>query len=87
MKLKVFFKALGLSLFLVALLLMLLSQNPKVDIIQVLFPIAFGTVLAFSAACLITSEILNKNEELEKRISGLEEEVRRLKQNNTTKEN
>ena len=87
MKLKVFFKALGISLFFVALVLMLLSQNPKVDIIQVLFPIGFGTVLAFSAACLITSEILNKTEELENRVYRLEEELRKHKQNDTTKEN
>lgn len=87
MKLKIFFKILGLSLFLVALFLMLLIQNPKVDIVQILFPIAFGTVLAFSAACLITSEILSKNEELEKRILLLEEEVQKLKQNHTDKEN
>ena len=87
MKLKVFFKILGLSLFFVALVIMLLSQNPRVDIIQVLFPIGFGTVLAFSAACLVTSEILNKTEDLEKRVYLLEEEIRKLKQNDTTKEN
>lgn len=87
MKLKTFFKALGLSLFLVALILLMLSQNPKVDITGVLFTVAFGTVLAFSAACLITSEILSKNEELEKRVFWLEEEIRKLKQNDTTKEN
>lgn len=87
MKLKIFFKILGLSLFLAALVLLMLTQNPKVDITSVLFTVSFGTVLAFSAACLITSEMLNKNEDLEKRLRLLEEEVQKLKQNNTGKEN
>lgn len=88
MKLKDFFKILGLSLFFAALVLFLLSQNPKVDIIQLLFPIAFGTVLAFSAACLITGEMLGKIDSLEKRTFYLEEEIRKMKEsNNINKEN
>ena len=81
MKLKPFFKLLGIALFAVALVVFMLSQNPKVDIVQVLFPIAFGTVLAFSGACLITSELIGKTDDLEKRIFHLEEEIRKLKQN------
>ncbi len=80
MKLKIFLKALGLSLFLVALILFLLSQNPKVDPVPVLFIVAFGTVLAFSGACLITGELIDKNEKLEERIFWLEEEIRKLKE-------
>lgn len=88
MKLKTFFKLLGLSLFAIALIVFMLSQNPKVDIIQVVFPIAFGTVLAFSGGCLITGELIGKIDDLEKRAFYLEEEVRKLKQNNgTNKEN
>ena len=81
MKLKTFLKALGLSLFLVALILFMLSQNPKVEPIGVLYIVAFGTVLAFSAACLITGELIGKNENLEERIYWLEEEIRKLKEN------
>ncbi|MBQ4556734.1 MAG: hypothetical protein IJA60_03695 [Clostridia bacterium] len=80
MKLKNVFKLLGLSLFMVALVLFLLSQNPKVDIMEILFPVAFGTVLAFSGACLITGELIGKIDELEKRAFWLEEEVRKLKE-------
>ncbi|MBQ8837310.1 MAG: hypothetical protein IJ002_07390 [Clostridia bacterium] len=87
MKLKDFFKILGLALFLGALVLFLLAQNPKVDEAEILFPVAFGTVLAFSGACLITGELLKKIEDLEKRAFWLEEEVRKLKEKtNTDKE-
>lgn len=79
MKLKNIFKILGLSLFLAALILFMLSQNPKIDEMQILFIVAFGTVLAFSGACLITGELIGKIEDLEKRAFWLEEEVRKLK--------
>ena len=79
MKLKNFFKILGLSLFAVALVVFMLSQNPNVDIVQVLFPITFGTVLAFSGACLITGELIGRIDALEKRVFWLEEEIRKLK--------
>ena len=80
MKLKNVFKILGLSLFLIALILFMLSQNPKTDEIQLLFIVAFGTVLAFSGACLITGELIGKIEDLEKRAFWLEDEVRKLKE-------
>lgn len=87
MKLKNIFKIIGLSLFTVAVMLFLLSQNPKIDIVTVLFPVAFGTVLAFSGACLITGELIGKIERLEERTFWLEEEIRKLKSNSTdTKE-
>ena len=86
MKLKNFFKLLGLSLFLVALVLFMLTQNPKVDIMEVLFPVAFGTVLAFSGGCLITGELIGKIDDLEKRAFWLEEEVRKLKEKTSIKE-
>ena len=82
MKLKNTFKILGLSLFAVALIVFMLSQNPKVEPLAILFMIAFGTILAFSAVCLITGEIMGKIEDLEKRNFYLEEEIRKLKQNN-----
>ncbi len=88
MKLKTFFKVLGLSLFLVALVLLMLTQNPKTDITQLLFSVAFGTVLAFSGACLITGELIGKTDELEKRVFYLEDELRKLKgSTNNSKEN
>lgn len=79
MKLKDFFKVLGLSLFAVALIVFMLSQNEKVDIIPVLFMIAFGTILAFSGGCLITGELLGKIEALENKNKILEEEIIKLK--------
>ena len=86
MNLKNFFKLLGLSLFFVALIVFMLSQNEKVDLITVLFMVAFGTVLAFSGACLITGELIGKIEKLENQNALLEEEIKKLKQNNTDKE-
>ncbi len=79
MKLKNIFKILGLTLFLVALIIFMLSQNEKVDLDQVLFPVAFGTVLALSGGCLIMGELIGKIEKLEERAFWLEEEVRKLK--------
>ena len=58
----------------------MLSQNEKVDYATVLFPVAFGTVLALSGACLITGELIGKIEKLEERAFWLEEEVRKLKE-------
>lgn len=87
MKLKNFFKILGLALFFAALVLFMLSQNQSIDLVPVLFIVAFGTILAFSGACLITSELIGKIEDLEKRAFWLEEEVRKLKEkNNVDKE-
>ena len=86
MKLKDFFKLLGLTLFLVALVLFMLSQNDKIAPVVVLFPVAFGSVLAFSGACLITGELIGKIEKLEERSFWLEEEVRKLKENSKDKE-
>ncbi len=80
MKLKDFFKLLGLTLFLVALVLFMLSQNEKIDPVVVLFPVAFGTTLALSGGCLITGELIGKIEKLEERAFWLEEEVRKLKE-------
>ena len=57
----------------------MLSQNEKVDLDQVLFPVAFGTVLALSGGCLIMGELIGKIEKLEERAFWLEEEVRKLK--------
>ena len=86
MKLKDFFKLLGLTLFLVALVLFMLSQNEKIEPVVVLFLVAFGTVLAFSGGCLITGELIGKIEKLEERSALLEEEVRKLKENSQNKE-
>ena len=86
MKLKDFFKILGLTLFLGALVLFMLSQNDKIEPVVVLFPVAFGSVLAFSGACLITGELIGKIEKLEERSFWLEEEVRKLKENSKDKE-
>lgn len=80
MKLKNFFKILGLTLFLAALVLFMLSQNQSVDLVSVLFIVAFGTILAFSGACLITGELIGKIETLEKRSALLEEELTKLKE-------
>lgn len=81
MKLKNTFKIIGLSLFAVALIVFMLSQNPKIEPLAILFMVAFGTILAFSAACLITGELMGKIEDLENRNFHLEEEIRKLKQN------
>ena len=86
MKLKAFFKALGLSLFGVALVLLLLLQNPKTDITSLLFFVAFGTVLAFSGVCLVAGELLGKIDLLERKTRDLEEEISKRK-NNNQKEN
>ncbi|MBQ6893742.1 MAG: hypothetical protein IJN48_06000 [Clostridia bacterium] len=53
---------------------------------EVLFPVAFGTVLAFSGGCLITGELIGKIDDLEKRAFWLEEEVRKLKEKTSIKE-
>ncbi len=82
MKLKSIFKILGLTLFFAALMLFMLSQNKQLDPAQILFPVAFGTILALSAACLITGEITGKLEELENRCKRLEEELSRQNENN-----
>ena len=86
MKLKSFFKALGLSLFGVALVLLLLSQNPSVEPISLLFIVAFGTVLAFSGVCLVAGEFIGKIDALEDKTKVLEEEIIKLK-NSGSKEN
>ncbi len=80
MKLRQIFKIIGLSLFLVALLLFLyVSQNPKADPLYVCTLAVFGFILAFSGACLITGEMLGKLETLETKIFYLEEEIKKLK--------
>lgn len=85
MKLRNIFMILGLSLFLVALVLFILSNNNKISFSDIMFPFSFGTVLAFSGACLITGELLAKIEALEKKTRVLEEELLNLK-NNISKE-
>ncbi|MBQ4150270.1 MAG: hypothetical protein IJC81_00510 [Clostridia bacterium] len=79
MKLKNFFKILGLSIFAVALIIFMLSQNPKTDIIELIVPVVFGIVLAFSGACLVASEIFGKLEDIEKKNAELEKEMIKLK--------
>ena len=80
MKLKQIFKIIGISLFLVALLLFLYTtKNPHADVITVCAVVAFGTVLAFSCSCLVTGELIGRIETLETKIFYLEEELRKLK--------
>lgn len=79
MKLKKVFKLIGLTLFLVALLLMLYFQNPKADITSAIALISFGCIVAFSGACLITGELIGKIETLENKVFRLEEEIKKLK--------
>lgn len=86
MKLKNTFKILGLTLFLVALILFVLSQDNKVSFADIMFPFSFGVVLAFSGACLITGELIGKIEALEKKAKTLEEEILKLKDNSDNKE-
>ncbi len=86
MKLNTVFKLIGLSLFFVALMLFMLSQNEKIEPVVVLFPVAFGTTLALSGACLITGEIMAKIEKLEERAKRLEEELYKLKEKSNNKE-
>ena len=79
MKLKDIFKLIGLLLFAVALIIFMLSQNGKLTFSSIMFPFAFGTILAFSGACLITGELIGKIDELEKKTKILEEEILKLK--------
>ena len=86
MKLKSFFKALGLALFGIALVLFMLVQNPAVEPLSLLFIVAFGTVLGFSGVCLVAGEFIGKIEALESKTRELEEELIKLK-NSNKKEN
>ena len=86
MKLKDFFKLLGLAMFLVALVLFLLSQNQKIDPIVVLFPAIFGIVITLSGGCLILGELIGKIEKLEEHSRLLEEELRKLQEQSQNKE-
>ncbi|MBQ4599000.1 MAG: hypothetical protein IJB19_03735 [Clostridia bacterium] len=79
MKLKNTFKYLGLILFFCALVLCLLSQNAKVDQLSLAILVGFGCVLALSGACLVTSELLGKIDDLERRTFYLEEELKKMK--------
>ncbi len=80
MKLRQIFKTIGLSLFLVALLLFLyVTQNPKADVLSVSILAVFGLILATSGACLITGEMIARIETLENKVFFLEEEIRKLK--------
>ena len=79
MKLKNFFKCLGLSLFAVALIVFMLTQNPRTDIIELVGPIIFGMILAFSGVCLVAGEIFGKLEAIEKKNADLENEIIKLK--------
>lgn len=80
MKLRMIFRTIGLSLFLIALMVFLyVSQNPKADQLSAALLIGFGAILAFSAAALITGEILARLEALENKIALLEEELEKQK--------
>lgn len=81
MKLKQVFKLIGLTLFFVALMVFLyVQQNNSVgDQLTVAMLICFGSLLAFSAACLITGELMAKIEALETRVFWLEEELKKQK--------
>ena len=79
MKLKNTFKLIGLILFAVALIIFMLANNEKIRFERIMFPFAFGTILAFSGACLISGEIIDKCEKLENKVKILEEELLKLK--------
>jgi len=80
MKLRMIFRVIGLSLFLVALMVFLyVSQNRNADGLQVALLIGFGTILAFSASSLIAGEIMAKIEMLEAKVSLLEDELKKQK--------
>lgn len=83
MKLRMIFRTVGLSLFLIALMVFLyVFQNPKADQLSAAVLISFGAILAFSAAALITGEIMAKLEALENKVALLEEELKKQKQEN-----
>ena len=86
MKLKNTFKLIGLSLFFVALMLFILSQDNKISFSAIMFPFAFGVLLALSGGCLITGELVGKIDALEKKTKLLEEELLKLKDNSVNKE-
>ena len=81
MKLKQVFKLIGLTLFFVALIVFLyVQQNTSThDQLTVAMLIGFGSILAFSAACLITGELLGRIETLETKVFWLEEELKKQK--------
>lgn len=80
MKLRMIFRVIGLSLFLVALMVFLyVSQNQNADGLQVALLISFGAILAFSASSLIVGEIMAKIEMLEAKVSLLEDELKKQK--------
>ena len=83
MKLRMIFRTVGLSLFLIALMVFLyVFQNPKADQLSAAVLIGFGAILAFSAAALITGEIMAKLEALENKVALLEEELEKQKREN-----
>lgn len=83
MKLRMIFRTVGLSLFLIALMVFLyVFQNPKADQLSAAVLISFGAILAFSAAALITGEIMAKLEALENKVALLEEELEKQKREN-----
>ena len=79
MKLKPIFKLIGLTLFLAALLVFLYVQqnNNVADQLATALLIGFGSLLAFSAAALITGELLAKIETLETKVFWLEETLKK----------
>ena len=79
MKLKKFFKLAGLLLFFCAMVLFLLVQNERVDQLALALLVGFGCVLAISAACFVSGELLGKVEDLERRVFYLEEDLKKQK--------
>ena len=86
MKLKNTFKLIGLSLFFVALMLFIMSQDNKISFADIMFPFAFGVLLTLSGGALITGELIGKIDSLEKKTKQLEEELLKLKDNSENKE-
>ncbi len=81
MKLKHVFKLIGLTLFFVALMVFLYVQqkNSVHDQLTIAMLICFGSLLAFSAASLVTGELLGRIETLETKVFWLEEELKKQK--------
>lgn len=79
MKLKQIFKLIGLTLFFVALIVFLHVQqkNSVGEQLTVAMLVSFGSLLAFSAASLITGELIGKIETLETKVFWLEETLKK----------
>ena len=80
MKLKTLFKTIAGTLMLLAVALAVFSSLAHgIDRLSVLLYISFGLILGLSAACLVAGELFGKTEELENRISALEEALKNKK--------